>query len=250
MDKLLKFLSLPKRLFTMKQNRKGIRGLYSSKSYKKDQVILNFPLFETKNKILNTNIKLKTFCINSQNFGNLSRNGQFATVLGLSGNKKNLPYWNMIKMTKESLSWNIWFWELDKLQKESKKNRFYKDYHNKLQNDYNLFGFIYEEYKSIHGNIIFNMTKKTFQDKCILFRIIITSRGFSSNGQGIALVPLLDLMNHETQDNYNVKWDFDNHAFRITAIKNIKKEEELFVSYGSKSDESFIMYYGFIPSRK
>lgn len=252
MEPLLKSLNLPK--FSLQKNKKGVRSLFSSKSYKTGQEILRLPTFETRRNILNSNRKIADFCTKSKHYLTLSRNSQFACLLALTRkNKKLAAYWEMLPFSKKALAWNIWFWDPKKLKRKIKNDYFYQSYYDSLQKEYLTFGKIYDEYISIHLKMIFNMKRKTFQEKCMFFRVIVTSRGFGfydeEVGSDIALVPLLDLMNHGSQKEYNVEWSFDKTAFVMTALKNIKKNEELLDSYGySKTDAQFLSYYGFVPS--
>ena len=63
------------------------------------------------------------------------------------------------------------------------------------------------------------------------------------------------MLNTEKGSKLNIQWtyitNFDRHptekeGFLMFAKRNIKKGEELFTAYGSKSSYHFYMYYGFI----
>ena len=255
MNALLKSLSIPTDTFILRKNQKGVRGLFSSRSYKKNEEILRLPIYESKCRILQRSSDLLYFRQESSLYNSLSRNGQFATLLCLSRkNHKLYAYWNLIPLTKSNLSWNIWFWSTQTVTKKSKLSlkaaEYYSSYLHKLRTDYTNFGLLYDEYISKYGVMMYKMKRKTFQDKCMLYRIIISARGFGMiNGQN-ALVPLLDLMNHGSLKSYNVNWKFmeKDKVFVMSARKNIKKNTELLDSYGhTKQPYQFMTLYGFIP---
>ena len=82
---------------------------------------------------------------------------------------------------------------------------------------------------------------------------IINSRAFGIHIDGIlktSLVPFASLFNHKPEKFVNGQWLYDNDAkgFKIEAFKDIKKGEEITISYGSKrSNFSMFQTYGFIP---
>jgi len=64
---------------------------------------------------------------------------------------------------------------------------------------------------------------------------VLNSRiyGFVINGiKTLGLVPYADMINHNEKDNCEWYYDNDQKAFVISATKDIKKGEEVVVSYG------------------
>ena len=59
------------------------------------------------------------------------------------------------------------------------------------------------------------------------------------------LVPLADMVNNDP--NANVEYDFSRKydGFFMAAKRNIKKGEEIFLTYGQMSNKWFLMNYGF-----
>lgn len=110
---------------------------------------------------------------------------------------------------------------------------------------------------------------------------VVHSRTFGTAGQrgGIGvrmLVPLIDMLNHagdtlpnSTQDPPmssssgsnsqavaadNVRWDIvtkigGDHIMVLTATRDCIAGEEMFLSYGERSNDDFFLYYGFVPQR-
>lgn len=60
------------------------------------------------------------------------------------------------------------------------------------------------------------------------------------------MVPIADMLN--MNEPYNADWAYDNdlNGFKITAIQDIKKGDEIFDHYGKKSSYHFFLNYGFI----
>ena len=79
-------------------------------------------------------------------------------------------------------------------------------------------------------------------------RTAINSRSFSFR-QGVhklvAMVPLLDMCNHDHSP--NAGWQGDESGFTLRALKSVNASQELFISYGNKSNNRFYNGYGFVP---
>lgn len=62
-----------------------------------------------------------------------------------------------------------------------------------------------------------------------------------------SFVPFADMLNHEKPEKVNVhwKWDSAEQAFTIIATKNIARGEEVYDTYGSKSNSLMLLNYGF-----
>ena len=77
---------------------------------------------------------------------------------------------------------------------------------------------------------------------------VVTSRVFSvviNNKKETILAPFADILNHKRPT--DTIWDFDNtiNSFYIRSLSNITKGEEIFDSYGIKSNRNYLLYYGF-----
>lgn len=69
----------------------------------------------------------------------------------------------------------------------------------------------------------------------------ITLRGAPAE----ALVPLADMMNHRRPPDVEWAHDEGEDAFVMTALRDIRKGEEIHDSYGRKSNGRFFVHYGF-----
>tara|TARA_Y100000817_G_scaffold314681_1_gene314544 strand:+ start:175 stop:1284 length:1110 start_codon:yes stop_codon:yes gene_type:complete len=75
-------------------------------------------------------------------------------------------------------------------------------------------------------------------------RLMVGSRGFTVDEDRVAMVPYADMMNHS--DDYNVDWKYTEKAFLMRALREIKKGEELYDSYGSKTNYENLLFYGMV----
>lgn len=79
--------------------------------------------------------------------------------------------------------------------------------------------------------------------------LLCSSRNFGVTVNGTntnVMVPLSDMLNHAKP--YQATWTYNNNrgGFEMTATEDIKKDEEIFDSYGSKSSYNFLLHYAFI----
>ena len=79
--------------------------------------------------------------------------------------------------------------------------------------------------------------------------LLCSSRNFGVNIDGNStnvMVPLSDMLNHAQP--YQATWTYSNGrgGFLMTAEMDIKKDEEIFDSYGKKSSYTFLLHYAFI----
>jgi histone-lysine N-methyltransferase SETD3 len=150
-------------------------------------------------------------------------------------------------------------------------NPIYKYYFDLLPNDYSNFPIFYskKELEYLKGspflNLIINkkidmkMDYNKLSEKIENFsnfsfekfckaRLIISSRIFGitiNNNKTDALVPFADLLNHRRPR--QTQWFFDDEkdAFIIQAIEDIWIGQEIFDSYGKKTNSRFLLNYGF-----
>ena len=115
------------------------------------------------------------------------------------------------------------------------------NFYEEILNKKNDLIFDYEKIKKINININF--------DKFCEIHMLISSRIFGievENKNTDAMIPFGDLFNHSSER--NTQWYFDDNlnCFVVEAIKNIEKNEEIFDSYGNKSNSRFLLNYGFL----
>ena len=77
---------------------------------------------------------------------------------------------------------------------------------------------------------------------------VVTSRVFGvkiQNKKQTILAPFADILNHKSPS--DTVWDFDEitNSFTIKSKSNVPKGEEVFDSYGIKSNRDYLLYYGF-----
>ena len=83
-------------------------------------------------------------------------------------------------------------------------------------------------------------------------RRLIFSRLFSyTAAQGhrsVALVPMIDLLNHATSDRYNTLWTYNTtlQAFTMYTTAPLSAHQPLLTSYGDKSNSELLTSYGFV----
>merc|ERR1712127_790824 len=64
------------------------------------------------------------------------------------------------------------------------------------------------------------------------------------NAIGPVMIPIGDLLNHIAKNNANIC--FSKHEMLICAIKPIKKNEEVYNTYGEHSNTDLLHMYGFV----
>mmetsp|Transcript_1776 Transcript_1776/g.2357 ORF Transcript_1776/g.2357 Transcript_1776/m.2357 type:complete len:327 (+) Transcript_1776:294-1274(+) len=79
---------------------------------------------------------------------------------------------------------------------------------------------------------------------------LVCSRSISLGGSGpdslLALVPLLDMANHcPRTGGYYVKQD--NDIVLLVGAAGVRKGEEITLDYGARSNDHFLLHYGFVP---
>ena len=89
---------------------------------------------------------------------------------------------------------------------------------------------------------------KNFFKLFLKYRILVCSRvfGYTKNNQDeTGLVPYADLFNHSQKS--NTTWYFDDSldSFILKATVPIKKYSEIYDSYGEKTNDELLLYYGF-----
>jgi hypothetical protein len=91
------------------------------------------------------------------------------------------------------------------------------------------------------NNISFNDYKRV--------RALVSSRNFNLHIEGVqntTLVPLADMLNHSM--NADTSWGYNDQrgGYVMTMRKNVKKYNEVSDSYGRKTNDKYLLYYGFL----
>ena len=150
-------------------------------------------------------------------------------------------------------------------------NPLYKYYFDLLPNDYSNFPIFYteKELDYLKGSPFLNLitNKKmdmrmdynklcekienfknfTFEKFCQA-RVIVSSRVFGISINKVktdALVPFADLLNHRRPRQTQWFYDDNKNAFIVQAIEEINPGQEIFDSYGKKTNSRFLLNYGF-----
>ena len=60
------------------------------------------------------------------------------------------------------------------------------------------------------------------------------------------MLPLIDLINHDFELQ-NVEWiTQEDGSIALVAERKISKGEQLYISYGDRNSDDFLVYYGFV----
>ncbi len=80
-------------------------------------------------------------------------------------------------------------------------------------------------------------------------RLLVGSRGFTLDKDTILLVPYADMMNHSASP--NVDWKYTKKKeFVMRALKVVKKGDQLFDTYGTKTNYENLLFYGMVLEDK
>ena len=262
LNAVFRWAGVSRRDFAVKK-RSDVRGLFAKKAYAEGDVVFRISTFLSEARVKSgCAAPLGAFLAASDDYATLSRNGRLACVLSLTRTPQEWrPYWRTIPMTKSALSWSVWFWPRDEVDLVrdydvcTDPTHGYGAYHAILHEDWVRFGRVYDAYVAHFQDApVYRPSRKRFQEKCMLRRIVVTSRGFGFGDGEIAVVPLLDLMNHGSRAAFNVSWSYvpgETPHFKAVATKSIRPGAELLDSYGhGKDPKQFAFYYGFLPSRR
>jgi len=76
----------------------------------------------------------------------------------------------------------------------------------------------------------------------------VTSRAFRSGGEGgtAALLPLIDMCNHDFGPSAAVSGTGDSRALNLKALRDIAPGEDVTLSYGNLSNDFLLLDYGFV----
>lgn len=66
-----------------------------------------------------------------------------------------------------------------------------------------------------------------------------------------SICPMIDMANHNTYPNANVSFEYFANSFSLATTLAIRKGEEVLISYGERSNDQLLQYYGFcMPSNR
>uniref|UniRef100_A0A5S6QIS7 protein-histidine N-methyltransferase n=1 Tax=Trichuris muris TaxID=70415 RepID=A0A5S6QIS7_TRIMR len=75
-----------------------------------------------------------------------------------------------------------------------------------------------------------------------------TENKSNRNPNSLAFIPHWDLLNHDSSVPRCSEYDAENKAVRFAAGKSWHKDEQVFTSYGNRTNEDFLVHYGFVPA--
>lgn len=81
----------------------------------------------------------------------------------------------------------------------------------------------------------------------LFYRTMVGSRAFTidkKNANKLALVPFADMLNHSNEP--NTDWKIVDEHFVLKTTKDVGKGEQLWDSYGTKTNYESILFYGFV----
>ena len=233
----------------LKMFNKPSRGIYSTADIKNGQIILEIP---SKYIIHYDDIKDIKISDRLRN-----QNSDFARFLFLENNIKQSFYKPYLDSLPKNIDEYIFFYDAEKLNQLKETSLFCKDTYNFETHQKNII----HDAKILHTYL---KKKRLIPDEYInyddfykiflKYRILVCSRVFGyekRNLDEVGLVPYADLFNHSNDS--NTQWYFSDikNAFILEATKNIKKGNEIYDSYGNKTNMELLMYYGFtIPNNK
>lgn len=223
---------------------KDSRGLYSTKDIKKGERIMEIPekFILELGKINDINLSKKLNNTNSY----------MAMYLLLESLKKKTDWKIYLDSLPKNLDEYIYFYNKDKLSELKHTSMMCKGTYNFIVHMKNIKEDCKKIYEWINNNKLKKLLKKMNYDdffKLFLrFRVYICSRIFSyikHNKEENGLVPYADLLNHSEDPNSTWYYDDKKEVFVVEATKNINKNEEIYDTYGNKTNMQLVMYYGF-----
>ena len=225
---------------------KDSRGIISTKNIKKGDIVMEIP---SKYLIELSVIKKYVFKFIKHDFENT--NSIMAVYLLLESFNDKTKWKHYLDVMPKDFSHYIHFYDKLKLGLLKDTSMMCKDTYNfkynidNIKKDAIIVYHKLKEYNKIPNEYL-NINK--FIQLFMKFRIIVDSRTFNyekKRKDESGLVPYADLLNHS--NDCNTTWAFDDskNAFVVLATKDIKKNTEIYDSYGEKSNVKLVLYYGF-----
>lgn len=228
-------------------SKNGIRGLFATENINKDETLIEIPL-----ELLITNEQAGEYIVNKYSkeskmskeeiksiFDKCYATSKFKIILYILENDKvkSSTYHNIIKSSTIETFPNYISDNDVKLLENTDAINLINSKKEVLDHDINLLYKI----KSVK-KFPFDLLKKYY--------FIISSRLFTvtSNGKSLmALVPYIDMLNHNNNIDNFILWDYDENkkCFCAKTDNYIDEGEEIFDSYGTKSNTELYITYGF-----
>ena len=226
-------------------NKDGVRGTFSRRDIPEGEEVLVIPdeylihsgdlanpskhlkeiMEDSTLGVFGKNIQLTVFILNTMNSISFSRKLYYTTFPKILD---NIPiFWSIDEMgyLKGSSLLNTIQSKIKQIREEFNKITFLDGFNS---------SFTFEEYKRV--------------------RSLVSSRNFSIRYSGKkehAMVPWADMLNHSS--NPNIGWIYIDDPYKkhykcfvMVAKQNIPKGEEILDTYGLKSNEKYLMDYGFV----
>ncbi|XP_051152044.1 ribulose-1,5 bisphosphate carboxylase/oxygenase large subunit N-methyltransferase, chloroplastic [Andrographis paniculata] len=235
---------LPPQKMAIKRVDVGERGLVAMKNIRKGEKLLFVPplLFITADSewscpeagevLKKYNVPdwplLATYLISEAGFMNSSRWKNY--IAALPRQPYSLLYWTRS--------------ELDKYLEASQIRQRAIERINDVTGTYNdLNDRIFSRYRDLFPQQVFNM--ETFKWSFgILFSRLVR---LPSMGGRVALVPWADMLNHSCEVETFLDYDKSSEGVVFTTDRAYQPGEQVFISYGKKSNGELLLSYGFVP---
>lgn len=235
------------------------RGIYSRIPIKKNKIIIRIKskyLIEYQHicsiypieNIISAN-SLVAFYLTKLHFENDDFWSKYLDILP-NDTSNFVLFWNNkdlegLKQTSLDIGFENWMWFDDEENEPLYDDLFL--YKKSIEYDYEII-YNYNCENKIIDTIDMNIFDEDFYLCWLKYRMLVGSRifGYEKHGnQTSGMVPLVDMINHSNES--NSLWYFDDKldSFILIATSDIKKNEEIFDSYGTKSNVDFLLYYGF-----
>ena len=240
------FISLRKWLKSSNDNlkmyKKGTRGIYCTKDIKEGDIIMKIsPKYIIEFSKIYNKISEKLY----------NKNSYIATYLFIKANQSHSFWHTYLDSMPKDLNEYIYFYDKEKLKLLKNTSMMCKGTYNFNSHMKNIKSDSKIIYKWLLEKKLMPLKYKNYKDFFPVFlkyRILVCSRVFGYNKyneEELGLVPYADLLNHS--DKPNTKWYFDDDldAFVVVATKDIKKNSEIYDSYGAKTNFELMLYYGF-----
>lgn len=243
-NKLRKWLHLEND--NLRMNKDGFRGIYSTKDIKKDDIILKIP----REYIIQYS-KINKNDIPSMSEKLYNSNSLIAMYLLIKSLKETTHWKPYLDTLPEKLDEYIYYYDQKKLDSLKNTSIQCKGVYNFNQHMKNIIFDSKIIYKWLIKKNILPEKYKSYPDffKLFLrFRILVCSRIFGymrSGKEETGMVPYADLFNHSHDPNTYWYYDDKMKSFIVLATKDIKKNTEIYDSYGEKTNIELMMYYGF-----
>lgn len=226
----------------LKMYKRGSRGIYCTKDITEGEIIMKIPpKFIIELSKIDNKISEKLY----------NKNSYIATYLFIKANQSHSFWDTYLDSMPKDLSEYVYFYDKEKLKLLKNTSMMCDGTYNFNLHMKNIISDSKIIYKWLISKNLLPSKYKNYSDFFPIFlkyRILVCSRIFAynkNNKEELGLVPYADLLNHS--DKPNTYWYFndDRNAFVVVATKDIKKNTEIYDSYGNKTNFELMLYYGF-----